>query len=265
MHFVKSAIDFNRSIRQEFNDVSKPLESFGIDYFTYGRIYKNGKVLLLSNEDPDYKLYEYLSSKGLCFPEPFVKAHQNGKHVFVWPEGKNKAMEGQEISIWNGLNFYVDKGDFIETWCYSSSQYDGERTNFYLNNLEFLEKFLNYFKGNFYELLKKANEKSLMSFNAPLLSQERREFDWPLKLNVFHKKNRLFLKYQEIESYLTLQEFYCLINLSEGLCPQEIANIMNLSLGTVQMYFNKIKEKFSLTFLNDLRRFSLFVKKLFIF
>lgn len=262
MSLVRNAWEFNESIQGQIDSISTPLHNLGITYFTYSKLYKDGKAFIITNETPSDKMFQHLFSHGLCFSEPFVKVHQNKKYAFIWPEGRNPALQSMGINIWNGINFYVDRGSYIENWCYSQDHYDGEKTNFYVNNLEFLEKYINYFRENLNSLTDRIDKRVLINFKAPEIDKHlgHRSVE-----KTFLPKNqkRFYVYYNGVDAYLTPQEFRCIIYLGHGFCPKEVALKLGLSLRTVQMYFDNVKKRFSLGFLGDLRKFSIYINKIF--
>ena len=261
MSFIENAWQFNCSIQDQLKEAILPLDNLEIDYFTYSKIWKDGKAFIITNEPPFHKIYESLPKKGLYFTEPLKQAHQNGEFTYIWPDSAIQSLKERGFENYNGINFYLDRGEYIETWCYSSSQFNGEKTNYYLNNLSFLKKYINHFKSNLNELIYKNEDDLLIRFPAPNLEED---------INIkkieripSHTGHKYYYSYGGLWNYVTIQELRCLIYLAKGYCPLEIAKILEIKERTVRKHFENVNLKFRLNFLNDLRKLAIELEKSF--
>ena len=253
------ALEYNKTLERELHEVVRPLSNLGIDYFAYYKIYKKSNQCLVMTTLPD-NIFEYhLTHKTPIFSDPIIKAQAMGKYTFLWPDGQNKALTSIGINTWDGINFYLDHTEFMEVWTYSKKLPNTQSTESYINSLSFLEKYVNHFKNKISDMVK-PDESCLLDWILP--NFQNHQSDSPLP-SLTDKRYRL--EYEGTESYLTSKEFKCLIYLGRGCSTKEIAKKLSIDSRTVETHFQKIKAKYNLGFLTDLRKFALLVNNSFYF
>ena len=148
----------------------------------------------------------------------------------------------KELDICNGCVFYVRKGEKILGIQFTTGKETSFLTasNFYINNKTFIEKISHRF-------LQRIEQQLLVNDHLP-----RAEFIESVNINykginvlAYSHDDILMRTYfiEEKEILLTVQENRCLELLSRGKSKKEIANILDIGLGTVDSYLNKIKIK----------------------
>lgn len=259
MENYKKAIDFNCSLKPYFEKIKEPLKNLSIEQFTYQKVLKNGRIITTSSKQDIAPLLP-IFSEGPTFPKPFLEAQKHQKYKFIWPEGKNPIFEKLGVNIWNGLSFYIDREYFIEAWIFSTEKYYDQANELYLNNLEFLEKYINHHRFEIDSLVSKADNMCFINTKVPLI-----EKDNSLKNRISLNKNRYYLNYKGISFYLTKQEYKCLIYMAKGFCIKEISDQLEISNRTIEKHFQNIKEKTNILYLSDIRKLSSYIYNYFEF
>ena len=134
---------------------------------------------------------------------------------------------------------YSDK-NYIESFSFGTPKTQQAMLSFYFNNLDILQRFIDYFKTQSFDLFKQADKERLLfpthmttntNFNAPDFSENQR-IDLLMSIRAIKKHH-----------HLTEKELCCLKHLAYGKSIKEIASILNNSPRTIETHLSNIKAK----------------------
>jgi len=246
---------YNIQQQEVFSNICKPLfEHLPISHFFYGRYYLNGRYFVLGNRPKFLKFYfdHNLTKPNEIFLEDFVYIPSQGVHKYLWPLESTVLSSTmnvlKEMGIRNGLNVTINRGDFFETFIFSSSVGIQQAHNLYLNSFDLLQRFMTYFHQQARTLVTGEEIKSF-PYSA-LYENKMRE----ASLENSQKTSRMKLIEQTIlsqhpimilgkEFSISTREFDCMTHLSKGKSIKEIASILELSPHTITSHIGNIKIK----------------------
>lgn len=157
------------------------------------------------------------------------------QHNPIWQDGKNIFGYG------NGISICQDHAHFREVYSFYSTSENHAINHFYLNNIDYLKKFKNFFVKKANKLIQKSEN------NKFILPKEHLKSDWQVNATG-NKKPILELPILErtgIQEVLTEREKSCLFWLVKGKSSKDIGNILCLSKRTVENYIANMKSKLS--------------------
>lgn len=251
---MSKIIDLEKNISinsaNTINKLCKPLQDmFGIKFFRYLKLYKNGKRIVLSNV-PDAIRYMYCIEdnwKNLWhdgnFPE-FLKPGWHMWHV-------NRLLDGREIEekiendliaiidVKHGMTFVQESKNYYEIF-----SFDSLSEHVYQVDKKILIRFVYYFKEQARKIIN-IGESEVIILPPPLISTEEKD------LNQFEdffnntQIHRYYLNGDSSEAYLTTKEAICLHWLMQGKSVEVIAILENNATKTIQRHIENIKVKFN--------------------
>ena len=140
----------------------------------------------------------------------------------------------------------VEKTDnWIDKYDFASTPDNYSINNFYINNFELLNNFINTFKQNAKNLIDAAaKNRGIVPYDSSLLDMNTDYHDtlFPQKKlidNVFSISNNSNI----LRASLTKRELECICWLTKGKTTPEIAIILNISSRTVEKYITSLKHK----------------------
>ncbi|QDQ40192.1 helix-turn-helix transcriptional regulator [Legionella geestiana] len=240
-----NALDFSRSLVPVMKKIAEPLLiNTEITNFSYLKFCSDGSVINLTT---DMRWIDYRFSENIKYRILFEKQLEDGvvekPYMFLWPKEINNKLLGalHAHGIWNGCNIYIPKNNQIEVFSFSSSVDNTNIQNFYINNFNFLNKFIVYFVSNMKSLHEAEERKNriITDIKFPFGSLSAGN-------NKYNEEKKIFaLKKIKITDELSLsnKEIECCYYLSKGLSIKGIANKMCLSPRTIETHVNHIKLK----------------------
>jgi len=243
-------VDFESSFwMKKANDlvaIAKPLARFGITYFSRSRLFDCGIDDSLSTNPHAQEI--------------FID-RQMWKHVFVgsvdsysrcaipWEEIDSKNIEIIEylkevrnsLGIANGIVLTEPKGEYVEFYYFGTTVSNYGIKNFYLNNLDILYNFIDYFNDVGCDIKRDSYDHRVYYPNAAdktiLTSGE--------VSNTYHDKTN------HDQTFLIMSDFYglskrerqCAQLLMLGNCCKRMASKMNLSTRTVEKHLQSLRRK----------------------
>ena len=143
----KSALEFNQEISKLLQQLCTPLFPYGVKYFTYSRTFKDGKKLYISNNHEWVKLYvknsfqDDIDHLDHYLPPPDIKRA-------LWTGFKRDKVfdAAYNYNCWNGFSLYEHHKNYVDLFDFFSDREPQNIENFYINNIFFLECFINEFK-----------------------------------------------------------------------------------------------------------------------
>jgi DNA-binding CsgD family transcriptional regulator len=240
-----NALDFSRAMVPVMKKIAEPLLiNTEITNFSYLKFCSDGSVINLTT---DVRWIDYRFSENIKYRILFEKQLEDGyiekPYMYLWPnEIDNKLLGALHANgIWNGCNIYIPKNNQIEVFSFSSTVNNSSIQNFYINNFNFLNKFIIYFMNNmsFLHETEEKRNRIITDIQFPCTLARKTE-------NKCNKEKKFFeLKKVKITDELSLsnKEIECCYYLSQGLSIKGIANKMRLSPRTIETHLNHIKLK----------------------
>ncbi|MBY0500641.1 MAG: helix-turn-helix transcriptional regulator [Alphaproteobacteria bacterium] len=244
----------------EIDNYLTPLKEFNITYFSFSRVYKEGKIIFFCSDQSwlsikfNNQLFDY---RGFFPAESQMIEHNYDQHFYTGTYDPNNSLLKilYEANIWNSLDIYDRKEDYIDIAHFASSRDNIKIVNFYMNNIIFLKDFFRFFKKVFEKKIFLFYEKydlSLLSFcqseknigdivNNKLFHSSLTQTELELLSHQNLKKIPFFINSKSVA--LTSREIECLFYLSRGKTKKEIGRLVGLSPRTVESYLNNIKYK----------------------
>lgn len=227
------------------------LNSIGITYFNYIKIYNEdcSRELLTNNSDWIAHFYRegLYNSAGAIDVE-----HLLPKGYFLWSEMDEKDpsyLHGKEYyNIDNGISFVIKRKDVTYLYIFASCRENKLINNFYVSNIDLLQRFIHYFNDSGRELINKAAESRIYLPGKQLVNNKKVNNIGVSSdtRNSFYKKTkvkRYYLLNESDDLYLTQKQADSIKLSLKGLSAKEIANAMNISHRTVESYMFEVKEK----------------------
>ncbi|MBA8667208.1 hypothetical protein H1Q59_04805 [Holosporaceae bacterium 'Namur'] len=253
---MKDIWDYAIEVQSELNEICKPLEEGNIK-FAYDRIFTDYSVITLVNYDRNWlefcktirsDAFNNHKANRLYLSE--VLSTPIGKlNHFLWPTillDGNDSMLIDKFNVANGISFFQKKHDIIECWSFVMDCTHEQGDLFLLDNMNFLKQFILYFNHHSKSLVETLITSKI---SLPKLPKE-------LVLSIINQKRQpqAITRDIQIQKYsinitennrinLTKREVECLQNLALGKSIKEIADILDISDRTVEVYLNNIKIK----------------------
>jgi DNA-binding CsgD family transcriptional regulator len=227
-------------------------ERFGVEYFTYHRIDRDGKYTVLVDR-PDWadhyvtnKLYlndPYLRHPDVFFPGVCLMDHHGSEEYRE--RIVKEAKEATGLDLCAMMIQKDEKG--VEFFGFAGRKGSCALEKVYLNQSYLLESFGEYFKKQLNPILFQMESEAGFLVN---LKGEHFFSDEPLYPEIPNPECLAFLEDIDVKearafSRLSPREKQCLQLLLEGRSSKETAAILNLSPRTVETYFENLKKKFS--------------------
>lgn len=248
--------EYRAILEEDIDPICEPLKQFGINFFHYVRRYKDNSRIMLCNR-PDWADYLYQNKLFLAGTLEWKHDYYDTSY-FLWStlENQNIYHEAREyFDIDNGLTIIKKLNDgSIEFSHFGAKHQDHHVINFYLSNIDFLNRFVLHFKERAAQLIASAErcaimvpwkEPSVEITDLKIISSGRfagantLNSEFLLKTPV--KRYRLSTRQGEI--ILSSRELDCLMGILEGKTSQEIAEQFCRSKRTIEGHISNIKQK----------------------
>lgn len=234
----------------EIERICAPLiEYFQLGYFSFLRIYNDGTRAHLSM-NPDVQ--EFFYKKFMIYAndyQVFNATHTYTRGYFRWDEQiDDKVHYDFQSYFWigKGITLIDKQDDYVELFCFAGGCMNDPATRRFVNNLDLLDQFVNYFKQRAADLILQAEEQRILT---PLI-----DHDWsPTLKRQLHSKianpeRQEFISAISPEKEkinITFRERECIECLLQGLSSKEIGRKLEISPRTVERHLENIKLKFN--------------------
>ncbi|RAP37847.1 hypothetical protein B1207_02320 [Legionella quinlivanii] len=231
MHLSDKHLFFTAS--SEMQELIKPLEKYNINYFTYNKNYLDGSRIRLTTNAPHLKAFlenEFYKTGNIdANPELYL----NQAMLF-------SSLKNQVIVEWVRVNFQINNGIYIvrksenytEFFGFATSSNSQDMVNFYLNNLDFLQKFCDYFQDQGKSLIDRAEKNKLIhEYNST-------------PIEICEKADINSLLNTDAEKKLTPRQLDIALFLMQGKRAKEIAQSLHLSYRTIEDHIAILKNKY---------------------
>jgi DNA-binding CsgD family transcriptional regulator len=248
--------NYKTILASDISTICKPLEDFGITFFHYVRRFPDSSRINISNK-PEWIEQLYTDNLYLGGALDWNNKYYQTSY-FLW-----STLTTQKIYIYAREKFDVDHGitlikklpdNSVEFAHFGAKKADGHVINFYLANIDFLNRFVLYFKEQADTLINKAIQNKII---VPIYNRKVNQQDLKIitqgHIENLWERHRDFLcktkikKYQMETQYgpvkLTNRELDCLIGFLEGKTASEIADTVFRSKRTIEKHLEHIRQK----------------------
>jgi len=229
-----------------FMNVSQSIIPDPLDYFSYQRLYIGGRHLIFFT-NPDYGKYFFdtVTDLGETFYKRIINSKINTIEYHIWPSIPDRPeFHGMyKYKIWNGITINIRKSNYVDVYYFGTSKDVNKKiglANFYINNINLFESFINYFNAKVDHIINVTDSKilgvhtghfTLQGFQGDIMSVSKQ------------KIKKSYIKINDRNIYITPQEIKCLESLSKGYSVKFISKTLNLSPRTIESYLQKVKYK----------------------
>lgn len=260
--------DYKPILEEDIGPICEPLKQFGIEFFHYVRRYKNNSRIALSNR-PDWIEFLYSNKLFLAGNLEWKQEYYKTSY-FLWStiENQNIYTEAREFyNIDHGITIIKKlHDDSIEFVHFGGKRQDRHIVNFFLTNIDFLNRFILYFKERAAKLLQKAERQPiLVPWSEPGVSTNDLKIILSGSLSSKNTGYSDLLAKTHIKRYqlgtknglvhLTARELDCLLGILDGKTSQEMAQELYRSKRTVEAHISNVKQKLGCSTKADLIKF----------
>ena len=152
-------------------------------------------------------------------------------------------------NFWNVLSLLkLNKSGYVDVYTFGRPINNGENScHFYLNNISFLERFIDYYDHKTADFIVKRDKKSFGHFNQTFnLEQNNLAYETEARVKQFLQATQYdagHIQYKGNNISLSPRQIECLEYISEGYSMKRIAAMLGLSPRTIECYLNSIKTK----------------------
>lgn len=258
----------------DIQSIASPLKThFDITYFGYVKSYSDSTHLALSTSADWMKcFYENFHTEGLCHRT--INNYTTGS--FLWScfaSEKILTIMCNQFNLGNGIVIIKKHVDCCEFFAFGTHANNYCIENWYLSNMDMLERFTLFFKDRAGSLIKDAENDRLilpiqskkalpkiMSNTVSVNSNSRSAFIEETSSNInklpkcemacLESTNtdeftlaRYYLGNKPESEYLTRKEIVCAAKIINGLTIKEVAKLLKLSPRTIETHLNHVKQK----------------------
>lgn len=242
------ALTSSNNIKELFNPA---LSSIDITYFNYIKIYNDDCSRELLTNNPEWIDHFYKNALFNSIGAVDIE-HLLPKGYFLWSELDSKDpiyLQGRDFfNIDNGISFVIKREDVTYLYIFASGKDKHDINNFYLGNIDLLQRFIHYFNDLGRPLINEAAKNRIYlptkqkinpnRVNNIVISEGVRE-----QFLEQTPVNRYFLLNESDSLYLTHKQADCARLFAKGYTSKYIAKEMNISHRTVESYIVDIKNK----------------------
>jgi DNA-binding CsgD family transcriptional regulator len=238
----------------DINEICKPLLPLGITFFHYVRNYQDRSQINLST-NPDW-VKHFLAQELYAFA-----TYNNDLSDYYSGYGLWSTIVHDTISYHASQYFNADHGITLiqkgkginEFYCFGATKNNDKIINFYLNNIDLLQRFALYFREKASKILEEAEKNHkiiidypykdptplIVRFNKPVDSQLRKEFIHSTKINHYQ------LQTEEGPIVITGKEIECIMKILQGKTINTMTQQLSRSRRTIEDHMNNIMKKFN--------------------
>lgn len=227
------------------------LNSIGITYFNYIKIYNNDCSREMLTNNPDWIDHFYKNALYASVGAVDIE-HLLPKGYFLWSEMDTKDpiyLQGRDIfNIDNGVSFVIKREDVTYLYIFGSSREKHEINNFYAANIDILQRFIHYFNDMGQDIIMESKNHRIYLPTPQKIDTNRVNnivVSDKLRKQFFEnsKINRYYMLNESDQLYLTSKQAECARLFTNGLSPKRIAKEIGISHRTVEGYLLDIKHK----------------------
>lgn len=230
--------------------ICQPLTMLDITSFKHVINYTDGSQATLCSNGTWLEHFYQHNYQRLGYFEKHPHYYQTGFVLWQTLNQHKVFHDGRELfNCDNGITLVIRHEDCCEFYHFGSLPKHAHMPNFYLNNLDLLQRFILYFQAKGKELIRKAQKERFMIPNHYSCHEKNDTLSKkiaPEVLDQFIEKTQLKrFKLQGNLSGIELSEKECqiLLHILEGHGVKEIAAVTGRSLRTIETHLGRIKKK----------------------
>lgn len=216
------------------------LKNYNLNYFQIIRVNQNGSTSILSTQ-PQY--IQHCFSYSTKINVPFIysclkKEILNPALYYFLCESNLPTLPisiARGFNLCNGLTFVERHPTHYYMYTFAAPSTHHGILDFYINNIECLQHFIQNFKEEQKDLLTTLEKNPII---LPTL-----QVDTNLKSMLLNNNYKISVKFRNYESYITAREYQCLQKLKMGYPIKKTGYLLNLSPRTVEEYLVRIKNR----------------------
>lgn len=232
----------------EIIEICQPLSCLKITFFNHIRIFNNGARLSFSNRG-DW--LEHFFNKKYYNLGKYSKNYQClTPGIMVWQCSVSDGVQGDaknNFNIDHGITIIKKHPAYIDLYLFASTPDNYQINNFYINHLDSINHFINYYQDNSTKIIKMCKP------DIPIIQNEdNHNYNWLVE-NVDVQQLEKFYALTNIRKYkvefkgnlisISNREYQCIKLLLQGKSTKEISSLLNLSPRTVYFYVTNAKYK----------------------
>lgn len=222
-------------LEKKLQDICKEFFNItNLDYFHYARYYPKKYFVISTNICWNQYFYNNI------FLEDYL-IQKNKKRIWyvylpdIYPSIQIEATA--KFDIHNMFSVHKIYDHYYEITGFGASQEKAKLCGFYLNHLDYIMKFILFFKSRIDNLKTTEIKDKIKIFESLMIINKQEQ-----KPDYFPK---YLLELDQGSIILTKREFICLESLSSGKTLKEIGKTFSISARTVETNINNIKNKFN--------------------
>lgn len=247
---IRHADDITQIVNEYFNQIE-------LSYFGHVTVWPEGKysitcmkhdwpIEIVTSDLPPatYTRYHQITNK-------FIFPNMNQDNILGYPDGALKLAK-DKYKILNPMLITRKYGDHNEA--YGFDLHSERPYEFYLNNLDFFENFIHYYKDRASKIIHAANQHCILINKKyhKAMQNSATHSNQQDHINSIKTLKKYYVQYKNSDILLSEKEYHCLSLLAHGKKGKAIASELNISLRTVETYIDRIKVKFNLSQTQDL-------------
>lgn len=249
----KLALNYAEIMAAHIREICHPLFS-NLDFsaFAYIKIFPDNKMLHLTTDPQWSRSYfeQQFYNENNCFEVFRRSLLENEKKAFILTgDVRDKYTTWlYDYGIWHSCSLYTRHNGIIEGWAFGTCRENKKILDFYLNHIELLNHFINYFNEKIKEIIFIDDEKKLINLhknNIILKNIQENEIEFKEFLEKTSVKS-FIIEIMNKRVLLTKREVEYLNYFLKGYSAKKIAACMKISPRTAESYFNTIKNKLNL-------------------
>ncbi|MFT6834741.1 MAG: DNA-binding CsgD family transcriptional regulator [Francisellaceae bacterium] len=253
MHIINSwdELDFQEHPflcnSEKVNEVIKPIvKHFRLDSFNYHKTYHDRSQIRLTNQ-PNW--YEHYLKEKLYLHSIFELNSKIYSPCYILLSNiithGNILNDAKKFGINHAITFIDPCDDGCQFFFLGTTQNDPDFLNQYISNIQLVKKFIHYFNIKAISLINEIEKYKTKSLD---MKQNQLKFNQINELDKFTFISELYnLKF-------TSRELECITFLLKGNTSKQIANELNISFRTIEVYIEQLKFKLNVKSKNDLIR-----------
>lgn len=245
------AFEYSKTATTLLSDLCDPfLKSIGLTTFLYGRVFNDGKFIMLSNNAEWMKAWflDIPTIENTVLHTVFKNVPVGEPYYFLWDtDSKSNLLNlHRNLGVCHGFDISYRLEDSIEGWSFSTNQEHELINNFYFNNLKILHKFILYVREKAGFLFDVKNQDQLASFINGFDLSFQPSFIPTETLNELSSSLLLksyTLKINNSLIKISRREIECVLHYSQGKTAKDIGRELDISPRTVEAYIKDVKLK----------------------
>lgn len=240
----KKIIQFYELMADDIQQICNPLKGVGIHLFSYRKTFADGSRINVSNNPNWIHDYYALNLYRSSLFEHSIESYSSG--FSLWPRSSPLAVFSHGRDYYNsdnGITFTKKHADCCEFFLFGADKKNEQIINFYINHLDLLKNFTDYFLEQS-KILMRSAMKNLISIKlTPIHPNEIKNIYTHQDKMASINKLILSTAKSNFYSLLSHREKSCINGIIAGKSAKMIARELNLSHRTIEYYIENIKKK----------------------